>query len=270
MTMPNNVVDGGWTAEPELKEMPPRRLVAYEDYPDLNKPNLTAMLGIAGAATAGGLILLIIGLAGKNVMLSILGVVLALAGVGLGVFFQNKARSHISRAEHLVTTGMPVMARILSTDNLTGSSTYGRTVKYQVAVPGGEMIHKEVAADERVLPKRIPSDATALIDMQSGDVELYCVLPFRAISKTAVATPYTPAATGGTPSAPTPTADPLAGLPTDNSPATGPAGTMGSIGGGAVPVRRPTPEPAATQKQEQSQEQNQGQKKTGSSGLPWE
>lgn len=86
------------------------------------------------------------------------------------------------RSEHLVTNGAPVMARLLSADNLNGD-TYARSVKYQVSLPGGELGHREVNVDDRVLPKRIPSNVTALMDMSSGDVELYVALPFRAVAK---------------------------------------------------------------------------------------
>lgn len=286
MTMPNNVVDAGWTPEPELRENPPRRIVAYEDFPDLNKPNLTVVLAVCGAVLVLGFVLLIVGLSKGAAGLSVLGVVLALAGVGMGIFFQQRVRAHVARAEHLVENGVPVIARILSADNMTGSSTYGRFVKYQVVTPGGDMVHRQVNVDDRALPRRIPADATALLDMNSGDVELYCALPFRAISKTAIAssyTPSTPATSGGTvPAAASASVqtDPLAGLPTETAPANA-SGTMGTISGGGAPRRPaaapptpppPTPAPVATQTQEQKQEQSQEQtpKKTGSSGLPWE
>ena len=41
------------------------------------------------------------------------------------------------RARHLVENGMPTVANVLTSENLTGDSMYGRTIKYQVALPGG-------------------------------------------------------------------------------------------------------------------------------------
>lgn len=292
MTMPqNNTMDMGWTPEPELKDPPPRRVEA-SGYPDLNRPNVTLFVGIGIAAMAGGLILLIVGLSSKNSGLSFSGGVLAVAGALVVAIFPQRARAHDARAQHLVETGLPVIARVLSAENLTGSSTYGRVIKYQVTMPGGDLVHRQVNCDERALPKRIPADTTALVDMNSGDVELYCALPFRAALKTVPApapapTPTpTPMLGGGTSSSPRQRSgglDPLAGagLPTTTATPAATAGAMGTIDASAVRPQRnrpaetePAPPPPAKpvpvpeQKQEQSQEQTQ---KTGpSTGLPWE
>jgi hypothetical protein len=274
---PNDI----WTPEPELRDMPPRR-VGPSEYPDLNRPNGAVVLGVGAVLLAVGLGLFVTGMAGKGALFTILGLVLAIAGTGLLVYFPTKIRAHTSRAEHLVSNGMPVIARIVSADNLTGDSTYGRAVKYQVALPGGEMVHRTVNADDRTLPRRIPGDSTALVDMQSGDVELYCALPFRAIPKGAPVTsvPHAAPAAAYVPPSPAPaTTTAAAATPT---PAATP-GAMGTLGTVAPPPRSappvepappapapPTaePEPAPSPSQEQKQQQTQ---KTGTtSGLPWE
>ena len=66
------------------------------------------------------------------------------------------------------------MARLLSADNLSGD-TFARSVKYQVSLPGGELDHREVNIDDRVLPKRIPSNTTAVMGHGIGRCgDLHC------------------------------------------------------------------------------------------------
>lgn len=176
-------VDDAWVPELELMDAAPRRIIAFEDYPDRNRPNVLLLTGVAGVLLAVGFALfgLAITKRGGSIPLSI---PLLLAGIAGLVYFPMKLRQHLARAEHLVTNGAPVMARLLSADNLNGD-TYARSVKYQVSLPGGELAHRDVNVDDRVLPKRIPSSATALMDFSSGDVELYIALPFRAVAKSA-------------------------------------------------------------------------------------
>jgi hypothetical protein len=210
----------------------------------------------------------------------------------------------MARAEHLVSYGVPVIARILSADNLTGDSTYARLVKYQVVMPGGEMAHRTVNADERLLPSRVPADATALMDVSTSEVELYCALPVKAAIATAptsripvaVNPTYAASATSMPLPAATPAAAPagFAGLPVAEAPAAGGMGTMASLGGGrAAPAQMPqtpapqaaapspAPEPVAepAPKAAPSPEtaptppppaSKPADKPAGSSGLPWE
>lgn len=181
-------VDDAWVPEPELMDAAPRRIIAFEDYPDRNRPNVVLLTGVAGVLLAVGFALfgLAITKRGGSIPLSI---PLLLAGIAGLVYFPMKLRQHLARAEHLVTNGAPVMARLLSADNLNGD-TYARSVKYQISLPGGELAHRDVNVDDRVLPKRIPSNTTALMDFSSGDVELYIALPFRAVArKVPVASP---------------------------------------------------------------------------------
>lgn len=180
-------IDETWIPEPELLETPPRRVVSFTDYPDRNRPNVPLYAGIAGALLVIGVFLYlrkVAGQSGGNIPLSI---PLILAGFAGLVYFPFRLQQHLARAEHLVMNGAPVLARILSADNLNGD-TYARSVKYQVSLPGGDLGHREVNVDDRVLPKRIPSNVTALMDLNSGDVELYMALPLRAVPKPVVAT----------------------------------------------------------------------------------
>lgn len=265
--MSTNVnVQETWTVEPELMEKPPRRTVA-SDYPDLNKPNAMLFYGIGGAVVVGGLVLLIVGLAGKNTLLTLLGILLAIGGGGLLGYMPIRVQRHLARGQHLAENGMPVMARILSADNLTGDSTYGRSVRYQVTLPGGDIVHRDVNVDERILPKRIPANVTALMDMNSGDVELYCALPMKVISKDAPVTAPAAAQPVGAaaPVAAATAGDPLAHLPTAGAkPAANNGGGMGTIG--TVPIRPATPENAPEKKPETPQPESKPTK----SGLPWE
>ena len=176
-------VDDAWVPEPELLEPAPRRFVSFTDYPDRNRPNAPLYTGIAGASLVIGFFLylrFVSNQSGGSLPLSIPLMVFGALGL---VYFPFRLRQYQMRVEHLITNGAPVMARILSADNLNGD-TYARSVKYQVSLPGGDMGHREVNVDDRVLPKRIPSNVTAVMDLNSGDVELYIALPLRAISKT--------------------------------------------------------------------------------------
>lgn len=190
-----------------------------------------------------------------------------LIGAGLVIFFPIKRRSYYQRCENLVTNGMPVIARLLSSENTTGDSQFGRFVKYQVTLPGGEMAHRETKVDDRALPPRIPCDVTALVDMQSGDVELYCALPYRALTAPIPFTPSTPAPTYTTP---IPTYAATATAP-DTSPKPAPTGSMGTMGTIGTPVvavpqpvapKEPAPETPPAEKPQAP--------KTGSSKNPWE
>lgn len=226
-----------WTVEPELTEQPPRRIMR-SDFPDLNQPNAVLFYSIGGVAGLAGIILLIMGLTSNpaNTLFAILGVVLMLAGAGLAGFVPTLVNKHIARTEQLAIHGIPVMARIIASDNLSGDSQNARLVKYQVTMPGGELISRQVHADDRLLPVSIPGYATALINIDSGDVELYCALPFRAIGKGGPAGSRSPAA------AP----DPLADLPVaPTTPAPVPSTSMNTLNvENFQPVRAKTAEPA--------------------------
>jgi hypothetical protein len=174
-------VEEVWMPEPELMEPTPRRMVPFEDYPDRNRPNVPLFGGISAFLVVLGFALISFAVSKRGGNIPAGAVSLGLGFVGM-VFFPYRLRTHLQRATQLVEYGNPVMARLLSADNLSGD-TYTRSVKYQVTIPGGELTHKQINVDDRVLPKRIPSNVTALMDMQSGDVELYCALPFRAVRK---------------------------------------------------------------------------------------
>jgi len=262
--MANEVnVQENWTMEPELVDMPPRRIVPSE-YPDLNRPNAMLLVAGAGALVMGGIILLILGLKGKQSLLDLAGILVAVAGCGVFYYGPTLVRRHLARAEHLVTNGVPVMARILSADNMSGDNRYGRHVKYQIALPSGELVHKEVNADDRALPKRIPANVTALMDVSSQDVELYCALPFRVISKSAPPT----AAGASRPATQTSLPADLSVEPTPAATAT--PGRMGTIGMGTVGTAPSSAEsqPAAPAKKEQKDEEEQPA--APKSSLPWE
>lgn len=248
-TPPN--LETSWSPEPELQENPPRRIEPVSDYPDLNKPNVVVYSAAGGALLLLGLIVSIMGMSGRGIVFTLLGLVLIGVGVVLFVLVPQKAKAHEERARNLVTNGRVFGANVLTSQNMTGDSTYGRSVRYQVVLPGGEMVHREVNADERRLPKRIPGTATVLMDPETGDAELYCALPFRALTRPGTApapTPrpiVSPAAAPSAAPAPAPAADPLEGLPIATPQPSG-SGSMGTIGSlGTTPPR---------QRQSQSQE----------------
>ena len=194
---PNIAIEENWTPEPELFERPPRRVVA-SDYPDLNGVNMPLFLGVGAVLLLAGAGLFVGGLA-KGAGATIAGG-LFLTGLGIVavVFFPIRQKQHLERAEHLVTNGVPVVARLLSAEPLNGSAT-ARALKYQITGKDGDIVHREVNADDSVLPKRVPCQITALMDMASGDAELYLALPFRAVARTSSAvaaeTPVVPVET---------------------------------------------------------------------------
>lgn len=233
----STTVEEPWSPEPELREPTPRRL-RPTDYPDYNTPNVTLFRIVGGLLLLGGVALLALGLARFGSASVVIGVIAALLGAAALTVPGRKAAQARARAERLVQHGQPVMARIVSAENLTGDSIHGRTATYMMTLPGGESIRRYVNVDERALPKRIPGNVTALIDpANTNDVELYCALPFRAVAR------------------PAPAPDPLTDLPTA-APASPTDGQMGSV------------EP--DKPQEQPQPQSQPQSPPGYQGLPWE
>jgi hypothetical protein len=221
-------VNQGWSPEPELRDNPPRR-IAPSDFPDYNKPNATIFVGVGGALLLVGLILFFVGLlGGKGALFTLLGAVLALGGAALVALYPTRVKSYRDRAEALVSGGVPVMARIVQVQNLTGDSQYGRHITYMITLPGdNEETRREVKGDDRALPKTIPGPATALVDFKSRDVELYAALPFRAVPKFAQAGPVTPVES--TPDIP--------GLGTVPNAGTATGGAMGTIGNVAAPTQ---------------------------------
>ena len=247
-----------WTPEPELQENPPRRIEPVHEYPDLNKPNVVVYSAVGGALAVLGLIVSIMGMGKHNPLFILLGVVLIGIGVVLFVLVPQKAKAHEERARNLVMNGRAFGANVLTSQNMTGDSTYGRSVRYQVVKPDGEMVHRDVNADERRLPKSIPGKATVLIDPATGDAELYCALPFRAMTRPGtVVTPATPPAMATPPVTPT-AADPLAGIPV-SAPQTGGSGSMGTIGNVGTPNR---------ERQSQSQTQERSTPKPEAAPVP--
>lgn len=200
---PNVTVEENWVVEPELQERPPRRVVS-SDFPDLNRPNVVLFCILGALLVVGGILLFTNGMAQKKLLYDFLGVLGVALGIASLVYFPYKSRLYFQRAERLVSFGMPVAARLLSAENLHGS-VYARSVRYQVTLPGGELTHRQINADDRALPRRIPGNVTALLDPQSGDMEIYCALPFRAAARPVAETvaaptsfpPATPAAGGG-------------------------------------------------------------------------
>ena len=234
--------DDAWSPEPELRVPAPRRFQPSE-YPDLNAPNVGTFTLAGWAGLALGVVLLAVGfVGGVKIALIVLGIALVIAGATALTLPKQKAQAARERAERLVREGQPVMARIVTSVNLTGNSEFGRTVAYMITMPGGDLVRREANADERALPRRIPANVTALLDINSGEAELYCALPFRAI-----APPETVAAP----------VDPFAGLPMA-APAGGPASANVPAGPAAGPA---TPPQTPPQQQQQS---------AGYQGLPWE
>ncbi|MES2460437.1 MAG: hypothetical protein V4671_07625 [Armatimonadota bacterium] len=265
---PNPNLESTWSPEPELLENPPRRLEPVTDYPDLNKPNVVVYSGVGGALALLGLIVSIMGMSGRGIVFTLLGMLLIGAGVVLFVLVPQKAKAHEERARNLVMNGRVFGANVLTSQNMTGDSTYGRSVRYQVVMPGGEMVHRDVNADERRLPKRIPGTATVLMDPATGDAELYCALPFRAVARPGTAprpapSPVpTPAAASPVFTPPAPAPDPLAGIPTATPQPTSNSGSMGTIGNlGTAPPRE-------RQSQSQTQERSAPKPETPATPTP--
>jgi hypothetical protein len=184
----NVAVDEAWVPEPELQEAPPRRVKPFTDYKDLNRPNLLLGIALGSVLLVIGLTLFVIGLSGNNVRFSGIGIGVICLGLIPLLVFPWRARQYQNRVERLVTHGVPVMARIISADNLNGSE-FDRNVKYMANSTSGDAIHKDVNIDDRLLPKRIPANVTALMDFQTGEVELYLALPFRATARPQPAVP---------------------------------------------------------------------------------
>jgi predicted phage tail protein len=189
MASRNVNVQDEWAPEPELMERPPRRVVVSE-YPDLNRPNTNLFYGISAGVALIGVFLLIFGLASSpvNAVFAALGAVLMLVGAGIAASVPQMLTRHDARSEQLAMHGMPIMARIISSDNMAGDNQNKRLVKYQASLQGGELVHKHVFVDDRLLPRRIPASVTALVNLDTNDVELYCALPYRVVSKTAPGT----------------------------------------------------------------------------------
>lgn len=239
-------VEEAWSIEPELRVPAPRRLEP-SPYPDLNTPNVQIYTVVGGVALALGLVLIVLGFAGSGIVWAILGLLL-MAGGGVALYMpKQKAQRMRERSERLVRTGLPVMARVVTADNLTGNSAYARAVSYMVTLPGGDLVRRETNADDRALPKRIPGNVTALVDMETSEVELYCALPFRAALPAEMAAA---AAQSRDNQADLPLGPGVAAAPTA-VPAGGPAGS------------------AAPQPQTPPQEQQQ-KTSSGYQGLPWE
>jgi hypothetical protein len=181
---PNVSVEESWEPEPELRDTPPRRLVEGE-FPDMNKPPIGVLLAVGGALLLLGFAIIFVQSAKLWGLLS--GLLLIGGGLLMLIIAPNKEKKHQERIENLVSNGLPRMARILGSQNLSGSP-YKRTITYQYVNLEGEMKHRSVNVDDRALPRRIPSNVTILMDVKTGDVELYCVLPYRAMPRTATIT----------------------------------------------------------------------------------
>ena len=113
-------IDETWAPEPELLEAAPRRIVAYNDYPDRNRPNVLVFSGIAGVFLVVGFFLYLRAVtnqSGGNIPVSIPLMLLGFFGL---VYFPYRLRMHLARAQHLIMNGAPVMARLLSADNQIG------------------------------------------------------------------------------------------------------------------------------------------------------
>lgn len=212
MSMQANIQES-WSPEPELRDAPPRRLVnsSYDDY---NRPNVMVGYAGGGGVLSAGIFLFFLGTTSWGILSVLSGIVLVIGGGAIIFLWQSKAGAHLSRAENLVTHGIPLPARVVASSNLTGDSVNGRALKYQITLPSGEMTHKDVNADERSLPPMIPATVTALFDPRTSDIELYCALPYRAVPR-AVAAAATP--------------DPLAALPGGTI-----ATPIGTMGGGTI------------------------------------
>lgn len=187
----NPALDGGsWSPERELTEAAPRRY-APSPLPDYNQPNAPVLLGLGGLLLVVGMVLFFVAFSNadnkRDVLYIIGGAIMSIGGAAMIAYYPARKRQHEERAATLVENGAPIMARIVNVQNMT-DSPYERMVTYMVNMPGAnEETRREVKADDRALPKRIPGPATALIDFKSNEIELYCALPFVAVSKFATA-----------------------------------------------------------------------------------
>ncbi|MBC7808350.1 MAG: hypothetical protein H7145_19630 [Akkermansiaceae bacterium] len=264
---------GSWSPERELMEAAPRRY-APSPYPDLNQPNAPILLGLGMALLVLGLILFFVAANNATSISDVPtiagGVVFAIGGAFMVSIFPAKMKQHRDRAANLIENGAPFMARIVKVDNSTGDSEFGRMVTYMVTLPGAtEETRREVKVDDRCLPKTIPGPATALLDFRTSDIELYCALPFVAVSKFAQADPAKGDLTAqtGIPTKPVEMPTMTAPIQTQSQSQTqspAPTGGMAPLSGmGTQPA--PPPEPEAKPKETKRPAQGGGAAK-----LPWE
>jgi flagellar basal body-associated protein FliL len=249
-------------------EAAPRRY-APSAYPDLNQPNAVVLLGLGGALILVGLILFFVAFGNakgaSDVPLIGGGIVLIIGGGLMMSMFPAKMKQHRDRAANLIENGAPVMARIVKVDNSTGDSEFGRLVTYMITLPGeNEETRREVKVDDRCLPKRIPGPATALIDFRTSDIELYCALPFVAVSKNPQPASNDSPIPNGTPAtsqsqSQSQTQTPFPTMPSTPPPT--PTGGMAPLSGmGTTPV-------APTETEDKPKETKRG---GGAAKLPWE
>jgi len=290
----NSALDGGgWSPELELREAAPRRY-ASSPWPDYNQPNAPVFIGAGALCLVVGLVLFFVSVSShwaKFKTPSVLGgAVIAIVGAGVISTFPVRRKQHMDRAANLVENGAPVMARIVNVQNLTGDSEFGRLVTYMVTMPGAnEETRREIKADDRALPKRIPGPATALIDFKSNEIELYCVLPYIAVSKFAATSPKSQQPSSdqsgqvgiptmgstSSPARPMPTTAPvqMPTMPVATSSPT-PSGGMATLGNMGEPVAaepKPEPEPVpANDKPEKPAEPRRPAPTGGAAKLPWE
>jgi hypothetical protein len=274
-------VQESWTMEPELSEPTPRR-IAPSGYPDLNKPNSLLFQGIGAGLMIAGIILLAFGASRGLSLWTFTGIAIAILGMVTAVLIVPSLNNrHIARVKHLAENGVPVMARVLSADNVGGDNSFGRMCKFQVTTPNGELTHRTTHADDRLLPRKIPGNVTALLDLQTGDVELYCALPFRAVPR-----PVNTSATSQT-SRPIPSSLPgsvIASAVVEALPP--PTGEMGTINMGSIqrrpgaqtaeaPPVQPQPENRSTSAKPASPKDEtpngeQPERPSSPASLPWE
>jgi len=288
----NSALDGGgWSPERELLEAAPRRYNS-SPWPDYNQPNAPVFMGAGVLCLVVGLILFFVSVSShwaKFKTPSVLGgAALAIVGAVVVSTFPVRRKQHMDRAANLVENGAPVMARIVNVQNLTGDSEFGRLVTYMVTMPGAnEETRREIKADDRALPKRIPGPATALIDFKSNEIELYCVLPYIAVSKFAATSPRsqqtssdlttqagipTMASTSTRPTAAsTPAQMPTMPVASSSPAASGGMATLGTMGEAVAPEPKPEPEPVgASEKPEKPAEPRRPAPTGGAAKLPWE
>lgn len=279
MSVPSNsaLTGGSWSPERELTEAAPRRY-APSSYPDLNQPNVFILLGLGGLLFVVGLILFFVASNNADKISDVPyiagGAVFAIGGAFMLSLYPAKIKAHRDRAANLVENGAPVMARIVKVENETGDSQYGRIVTYMVTLPGAtEETRREVKADDRVLPKVIPGPCTALLDFRTADIELYCALPYIAVSKFAqTATPGDALKEAGLPTqapvmptmnAPQQPMPQLPVVPVTPPPAT--PGDMAPLGA----MGRQTPPPAPVEPEPKPKEPKRPAD-SGAAKLPWE
>lgn len=266
MSVPTNPAQssGSWSPERELQEAAPRRY-APSPYPDLNQPNVLVLLGLGALLLVVGIILFFVASSSKQIALIAVSIVLIIGGLIMVTIYPTKAKQYRDRAAHLIENGAPVMARIVKVENATGDSEWGRMVTYMVTLPGAsEETRREVKADDRSLPKVIPGPATALLDFKTSDIELYCALPFVAVSKFAQSPSPQGDLTAQTGIPTKPVERPTMSTPTQTAPPATATGGMAPLSGMGTAVVTPT-EPDA--KPQETKRPAQG---GGAAKLPWE